>query len=264
MGVNLNLANYKITINPQGLVGKAANNYVSKVREHLNWIYRTRTGIILLNSIKFHGLSVEIRPYTVGDCNAVGGGEIVGGALRGFVSYSPDTFSLHGACSATKSVPNRGLFWDEILFHELVHVFRNVSQKWNQPPLGFGLHHYTDNEEFIAVLVTNIYISDRTNKIKSGLRADHDTFNPLSTDFDEPFEIFSSSTQVFSLVEQFCRDNPGFTIRVANDVADAAFNPLADYYAAPDLAREKSRNAVKRDVVGLVEELQDFAKTLLP
>ena len=259
----MDLANYKITINPQGLTGRAATNYVNKVREHFNWIYLTKTGKILLNSIKFHKIPVVIRPYTGGDCNALGGGETVGGVFRGVVMYSPDTFSLHGACSATKSTPNRGMLWDEILFHELVHVLRNVSKKWNKPPLGFGLHRYDDNEEFIAVMVTNIYISDRSNKIKTGLRADHQSFNPLSPDFDEAFEFFSSSTQVFRLIQQFCMDNPGFTLRLANDVADAPFNPLADYYANPDKAREKSQNAVKRDIAGLIEILQEFTKSLI-
>lgn len=260
----MNLTNYRITINPQGLNAGAATTYSNKVREHLLWIYKTKTGKILLDAIKFHGLPVEIRPYTGGDCNALGGGELVGGAWRGVVMYSPDTFSLHGACSATKTEANRGLYWDEILFHELVHVFRNVSNKWNTPPLGFGLHRYTNNEEFIAVLVTNIYISDSSNKIKSGLRADHQTFNPLSTDFDEPFEFFSSSTQTFNLVEKFCKENPGFTKKVANDLAATVFNPLADYYASPDTARKRSQNAVQRDVAGVIVQLQEFTQKLIP
>ncbi len=259
----MNLADYKITINPTGLSGGAATTYTWKVREHLTWIYRTKTGRILFNSIKFHGLPIEIRPYTGGNCNAVGGGEIVGGNLRGFVSYSPDTFSLHGACSATKSKPNNGLYWDEILFHELIHAFRNVSQKWNQMPLGFGLHRYTDTEEFMAVMATNIYISDRSNKIKSGLRASHQGFQPLSGDFDEPFEFFSASTQVFDLVEKFCKDNPGFSKRVAVDVADAPFNPLADYYADADRAKRLSQNAAKRDVAGLIQQMQQVVSSLL-
>jgi hypothetical protein len=156
-------AHYKINVNPVGLAGQQATTYTHKVTEHLRWIYRTKVGKILLDSIRFHGLPVEIRPFLGGTCNAVGGGETpVGGAFRGFVAYSPDTFSLHGACSATQSVPNRGLYWDEILFHELVHVFRNVSGKWKQQPLIGGLFRNDDTEEFFAVMVTNIYISDRS------------------------------------------------------------------------------------------------------
>jgi hypothetical protein len=253
-------AQYNIAINSTGLAGEAAKKYVRQVNDHLTWIYRTRVGRILLNSIKYHGLPVEIRPYTVGDCNAVGGGEVVAGALRGFVNYSPDTFSLHGACSATKSTPNRGLFWDEILFHELVHVFRNVSRKWSQQPLVGGLYRYDDTEEFIAVMVTNIYISDRTNRIKTGLRTDHQSFGPLVSDFSQPFGIFASGMQVFSLVKQFCKDNPGFTLRVANDVADAQFNPLADYYASPEKAEALSKKALPRDLAGVLVQITEVLR----
>src|SRR5262249_19660370 len=110
---------YNITINPTGLAPANARDYTNKVNEHLTWIYKTTSGRILLASIKFHGRPVTITPYTAGNCNAIGGGTTVGGQRVGTVQYSPDTFSLHGACSATQSPKNRGLYWDEILFHEL-------------------------------------------------------------------------------------------------------------------------------------------------
>jgi hypothetical protein len=250
-------AQYKINVNPVGLTGAAATTYKSKVTEHLTWIYLTKVGKILLDCIRFHGLPVEIRPYTGGNCNARGGGETPGGNLRGFVSYSPDTFSLHGACSATQSNPNRGLFWDEILFHELVHVFRNVSKKWNKVPLTGGLTRYDDSEEFLAVMVTNIYISDRTNKIKTGLRQDHKTFNPLEPEFAKPWGFFSSGMQTFLLVRDFVKDNHGFSVMVAH--ADAPFNPIADFMADSDKAMEMSKKGLGRDVVGVMRDVTAWA-----
>jgi len=259
----MNLAHYKIQINPVGLGPAAAGRYRRQVTEHLTWIDRTKMGRLLLTAILFHGQPVTIQPYTGGDCNAVGGGQVVGGAVQGAVWYSPDTFSVHGACSATKSTPNRGLFWDEILFHELIHVFRNVSRKWNKQPLTFGLNRYDDSEEFIAVLVTNIYISDKSNKIKTGLRSDHHGFNPLSTDFDEPFEFFKSGKQTFSLIDAFCKDNRGISVRIANDLADAPFNPIADYFADTEKARTISQNAtINRDIKGVMEDMSNYVKGL--
>ena len=181
----------------------------------------------------------------------------MGGTLRGFVAYSPDTFSLHGACSATHSVPNRGLFWDEILFHELVHVFRNVSRKWNQQGLTGGLFRYDDTEEFYAVMVTNIYISDRSNKIKSGLRRDHQSFHPLEPDLAVPFGFFASGMEAFSLVKQFVSDNHGFSVKVAH--VHAPFNPIADFLASPDRAERFSRNALGRDLVGIRDHIAQWA-----
>jgi hypothetical protein len=257
-GDNMNFfTSYNIAINPVGLNGHAERNYVRQVNDHLTWIYRTRVGSILLKAIKYHGLPVEIRPYGGADCNAVGGGVVAAGALQGVVWYSPDTFSIHGVCSPKHSAQNRGLLWDEILFHELVHVFRNVSRKWSKRALIGGMYRYDDTEEFVAVMVTNIYISDRSNRIKTGLRADHRSFGPLAPEFSQPFGIFSSGTQVFSLVKQFCIDNPGFTRRVANDVADAQFNPLADYYASPDRAEALSKKALPRDLAGVLIQIAE-------
>jgi hypothetical protein len=244
---------YGISINPVGLAGSAASNYRTQVREHLTWISRTKVGSSLLNSIRFHRVPVDIQPYTAGDCNSVGGSQVVGGVTRGIVRYSPNTFSLHGACSATQSNPNRGLFWDEILFHELVHVLRAVSGKWSKRPLRGGLHRYDDTEEFYAVMITNIYISDPTNRIKTGLRANHQGFSELDAAYSGPFGLYSASTIVFDLVKQFVNDNHGFSTMVANSKAD--FNPIADYYASPDRAAELSRNAVSSDVGGLISQL---------
>jgi len=239
---------YGIAIDPAGLTPTAARDYTRKVNEHLTWIYRTRSGRILLASIRFHGRPVTIKPYTKGDCNSSGGGRTVGGQRVGTVSYSPDTFSLHGACSATRLRKNRGLYWDEILFHELVHVLRWVSGKWSKSSLDGALQNYDDSEEFNAVLLTNIYISDRSNKIKSGLRRDHKGFDDLEPALAQPWGFFTSGRQTFDLIQRFVTENPGIAVRLANDIADAPFNPLADYYADKERAQTLSRNALPREL----------------
>ncbi|HEX9721584.1 MAG TPA: M91 family zinc metallopeptidase [Ramlibacter sp.] len=249
------LTQYNIAVNPVGLAGAAAQTYTRKVTEHLTWIQRTTSGRILLASIKFHGKPVVIQPYTGGKCDAVGGGQMVGGAIQGAVWYSPDTFSVHGACSATKSAKNRGLYWDEVLFHELVHVFRNVSGKWSKRPVFGGLNKYDDSEEFVAVLLTNIYISDRSNKIKSGLRRNHQSFDALEPKLAQPWGFFTSGTQTFGLIQSFVADNPGISKRIANDVATAPFNPIADYFADRHRAERLSREALPRDVASIMSDI---------
>ncbi len=249
----MDLARYRITINPGALTGAAAAKYSRQVLAHLTWIHRTNMGKVLLESIRFHKLPVEIRLYPTSLCNAGGGGEIVGGALRGFASYTPDTFNAHGTCPGLTSSPNRGLYGDEMLFHELIHTFRNVSRKWSQSTLHGGLYRYTDSEEFLAVVLTNIYISDPTNRIKSGLRADHRGFRPLESEFGSAFGLFSASTLVFGLVKQFVTDNHGFASMTAN--VKAPFNPIADYYASPERAQQLSRDARPRDLRGIWMQL---------
>ncbi|MFN8178026.1 MAG: M91 family zinc metallopeptidase [bacterium] len=246
-------ATYGITITPTGLAGAASTKYTTQVREHLQWIEGTKMGMNLLRSIRFHATPVVIEPYTGADCNASGGSRTVGGVRNGHVSYSPDTFSLHGACPVNRTKPNRGMLWDEILFHELVHVLRAVSGVFAKKPLQPGLYRYTNTEEFFAVVITNVYVSDPTNRIKTGLRGEHRGFRGLDPAYGEPFAFFGASTQVFDLVKQFVGENHGFSTMVAN--TKAKFNPIADYYASPDRCAQASKNAVGSDLVGLTADL---------
>jgi hypothetical protein len=158
---------YKIRINPIGLANLAALTYTRKVTQHLSMIYKTKVGKILFDCFRFHGLPVEISPYTAGGCNSSGGWLTVpAGTRQGYAKYSPDTFAPHGAC--TPAVGTSARLGHEILFHELIHAFRGVSGKWNKQQ---NLTRYGDSEEFLAVVLTNIFISDRSNKTKSSLRA---------------------------------------------------------------------------------------------
>jgi hypothetical protein len=123
--------------------------------------------------------------------------------------------------------------------------------------LGAGLIRYDDTEEFLAVLITNIYISDRSNKIKTGLRADHKTLNPMQADLAAPFGFFASSSQVLTLVQKFVNDNHGLAIMLAH--VDAPFNPIADYVASPDKAEQVSRTALPPDLAGLTIQIAQWA-----
>ncbi|TXL71947.1 hypothetical protein FHP25_27310 [Vineibacter terrae] len=253
----MDLAFYNFTINPVGLAGATARQYVSQVHEHLRWIYRTTSGRILLNVIRRPTFPVEIRPYTGTDCNSVGGGEYkTPGKLTGFVAYSPSTFSSHGVCSALPAAENRGRLWDEILFHELVHVFRNATGKWNKgPALSYAMRHYDDNEEFIAVLCTNIYVADRTNKIKTGLRASHQGYKAMDPADAMRFGLFASSRNAYALVKKFCDDNPIFTKALSDKLPDVIYNPIADYYRFPKICEALSIFGTMKDRAALAASL---------
>ncbi len=232
-------ATYKIRIKPIGLTGPAALTYTRKVTDHLGMIYRTKVGKIHLDCIRYHGLPVVISPYTAGGCNSGGGWTTVAGTRQGYANYSPDTFGPHGAC--TPALGTSGRLGQEILFHELIHAFRGVSGKWNQQP---NMTRYGDSEEFLAVLLTNIFISDQSNKTKSSLRADHADFKALPGDLSAPFIFFESSTLVLPLVKQFVADNHGLAIMLAN--SHVPFNPIADFVANPDMAEQHSNKAIPR------------------
>jgi hypothetical protein len=103
-----------------------------------------------------------------------------------------------------------------------------VSQRWSAPSLeGTYLTTFTNEEEFLAVLVTNIYISDPSNVTKSGLRAAHLGGKALGAPFTKPFGMFSRGPQVFTLINNLLNDNRGFGRGVAA-LRDIPFNPLAE------------------------------------
>jgi hypothetical protein len=94
-----------------------------------------------------------------------------------------------------------------------------------------GLSNYQDEEEFVAVLVTNIYSTDPSNKSHSRLRRDHVSFKTLESDLDQSFTFFRSSVSTYRLVEKFCGENPAFTKNLAQ--VKASFNPIAAFYQDP-------------------------------
>jgi hypothetical protein len=239
---------YNFTINPVGLSGAARTQYVRQVHEHLRWVHRTTSGRILLNCIRRPSFPVEIRPLPYTACDALGGGEPRAGTWSGVVMYTPFDFSHAGACSALPADQNRGRIWDEMLFHELVHVFRQATGKWNKgPALTFAMRQYTDNEEFIAVMCSNIYVSDRTNRIKSGLRAGHKGFRAMFPADAMRFGLFASSKGAFGLVKQFCADHPIFSKALSDELADVEYNPIADFYRFPKLCEAFSHLGAIKD-----------------
>lgn len=254
----MDLAFHNFTINPVGLAGAPARKYTQEVHEHLKWIHRTTSGRILLNVIRRPTYPVEIRPYPGADCNARGGGEqkAAGGAWTGFVEYSPSTFSSTGACSALPADQNRGRLWDEILFHELVHVFRNATGTWNPgSALSYAMRHYNNNEEFVAVLCTNIYVADRTNRIKTGLRASHRGYTAMDPSDAVRFGLFASSKNAFALVKKFCEDNPIFTKALSDKLPDVIYNPIADYYRFPKICELLSLLGTLKDKAAFRQSL---------
>ena len=50
-------------------------------------------------------------------------------------------------------------------------------------------------------------------------------------------------------------DNPGISLRLANDVATAPFNPIADYYADRARAEKLSKAALPRDVKSIMSDM---------
>ncbi len=247
--------NYMLDIRPTWVNAQMSANWEASVRRQITWIAGTDAGKVLLKSIKFFGKWVSISPYDglSGACNA-SAEERTGTAKDGkpygaMVLFSPHVYQRGTACHGGPN-SNRANLPDEVLFHELVHAFRRVSGKRNRSATTGGLVHYTSNEEFNAILLDNIYITDPTNKIRTGLRQDHASSGPLDAGLATSFDFFKSGGDVFGLVKQLATDHPFLSKEMAK--VPSTFNPLAAFFANPVKAENlsKSTTAAWRDLIG--------------
>jgi hypothetical protein len=65
---------------------------------------------------------------------------------------------------------------DEVLLHEMVHALRQMQGKSNPIPTEDTLRKYDNEEEFLAIVVSSVYMSAHN---KTQLRADHWGFKAL-------------------------------------------------------------------------------------
>src|SRR5262249_25483269 len=88
-----------------------------------------------------------------------------GSGANSAIHFSPELFP--GPYTFPGSKP------DEMLFHETVHAFRQVSGSEHPWPVNQG---YDDLEDYYAVVIANMYLS---SKGKTVLRASHSTTGEL-------------------------------------------------------------------------------------
>src|SRR5262249_37791939 len=143
-------------------------------------IVNSEAGRHLAASLKFHAKEILLAPYPGEDGNAQ---EWWWGSSPedhySMVRFTP--LSGRSPCGAELRKKRPATLPHEVLFHELVHSLRRISGKmrgWNL--MGNGALSAQGNiEEFIAIMVTNIFISDVTNRYKTGLRADWFGHSPI-------------------------------------------------------------------------------------
>jgi hypothetical protein len=143
------------------------------------------------------------------------------------VPFDPFNYLSGSACFVRKArgSNNRGFLPDEVLFHELVHANRQSLRLGLTPKeLDGGLKWYGFEAEFLAIVLTNIYISDVTNRHKSGLRADWYGGRPLEKSLSGSLSFFLSSPQVLPILSTFRSQQTELFNALAK--MNASFNPL--------------------------------------
>lgn len=85
-------------------------------------------------------------------------------------------------------------------------------------------------------------MSDPSNHSKTGLRRDHTGFTKLEPELSASFGFYRSSKNAFTLIDQFCRENPAFTKWISE--VKAPFNPIAAHYADKAKAQAMSNGTL--------------------
>jgi hypothetical protein len=142
------------------------------------------------------------------------------------------------------------------LFHELVHALRLLSGTrlpGGGETLSGGLLTHNSVEEFIAILVTNIYAS---RNHKTTLRGGHYASVPdMTEELEGSFKFFQIGAKAFTLVQDFCNANKDFCEKLSK--IEANFNPIKAFYDDPQKARRfsESARAKERDDRGYLFQL---------
>jgi hypothetical protein len=137
---------------------------------------------------------------------------------------------------------------DEVLFHELIHAKRTLEGRMNQQPLHAANEEFFHSfEEFVAVVATDIYMS---NKGAISLRGGHtlpsardqgvfQSITPHSlVDSSRLSAMFGQNAPMQESIEfarlhrvnlqRFVTSEPSFATRLAREAATVRFNPLRD------------------------------------
>ena len=237
--------------------GSSLAKHMHDTRIVLNQILHTRAGHALAASLRFHtSLTgplpasnndkwILLVPYEFGDCNAEEFS--LSNSPKPIVLFSPAKRGCSSSNGDAATLPH------EVLYHELAHALRQISGHLHKQKVISKLVPYTNTEEFLAVLATNIFISDVTNHWKTGLRADHISHATLDPVLADSFRFFSLGILSFNVISTFCNENHGFTRMLA--AVSAPFNPIAAYYEnrqkALDIAADGDAGYIFDDSVPL-------------
>ena len=205
----------------------------NSVIAQLQVLLQSSAGSALFRSMKRMAQWIDVYPLTRIECNAHGGFPgtrvINGRSYQAQLQYNPDVYMSGSLCHIRRH-RSFGREPDQVLFHELVHAHRAAS--WLLPhheKLIAGLSGYQNEEEFLAVVLTNIYISETKGK---GLRADYFSYDELEGPLNSSIGFFASSPQVLRILTEFAKDQVFLFDEMAK--VKAQFNPLAVMKEQPD------------------------------
>jgi len=200
-------------------VGKATKvtpaditNYEASVLGMLHSFEAIQAGRALMDGFRTCHQKIWVLPYDMPDideCQA----EVDSSDLFGTqVFFTPRMWFGASPCSTGQGAGNSP---HEVLYHELVHAVRSVA--------GILAKSTTlDEEERIAVMVTNIFASETHRP----LRKDHDSFAVNSDPVTSTSAGFLHANH--RLIHRFVKDHGRVSALLSK--VNSPFNPVREYY----------------------------------
>jgi hypothetical protein len=237
---------------------KWRSDYHDEMKKLLDQIAYYDTGTALLSAITDTKWIMYIRPYTIfgkagpidasaGALGKKGVGDVEA-TLRGGATAMPHydaeghlqpgaglgtgtntavdiTPSLLTSEAGRKMFSGPGSKVDEALFHEMVHASRFMGGVAYRLPVSQG---YSNEEEYLAVVMTNVYMSEKGQTRFRGRHARPNIDLPEPEKFLDNYQRISMSPMV--LIERFRLNTPKFYRDYSQIPANsAAFNPFREF-----------------------------------
>ncbi len=232
----------------------SADPYGRSVRDVLNTLNGQVTGRVILEAIQGSGHQIVIQPYnptpqdpqnayaSPTDWSAATpqgqqalqcGGPNQGQPLIQSTYWGFSSAPVEGTGSGSNSVvyftPSMwsapggpGSRADQILLHEMLHAYRQMRGRLLCMSAGMG--NYDTFEEYFAIVITNMYMSETTGSAATPLRAHHHGFSTL------PYpQLFPDSQQNREYLRRIHRENSELTARLAFR-SRGPFNPFRDLF----------------------------------
>jgi hypothetical protein len=191
--------NYNIEIDGSGLRsplpfddGSLIRDFETRIVEMLNKIVARKVGQQVLSNLP-QGKTVKVLPIVrsgpfVPLCTAQSEHHSLEDDKHAVIRIDPDDWKPNSSCNSGDAA---GATDDEVLLHEMLHAYRQLSGRsdsdaCNVPPE----KQYDTIGEFWAIVVTNIYMSE---KGKKHLRQDHHSFTPLPPKWSTSVGFLSDS-----------------------------------------------------------------------
>ena len=207
------------------------DDFVEAVNDVLEMINSYPVGRTVLGEVRKLG-RIEIVPFEKGFNAETSYNQGIVAVMAGIkISFSPLTFTwrltILGRTFADPRVQWPGMKVDEVLLHELVHAVNGLGPGMDLRKAKGTLAKFGIYDDFYAIMVTNIYESEKGNP-PSLLRNTHYFSSRGMSELEAVSEIFLFSDGHFPWVKQFCDQNSHFAHLLAR--SHAKFNPLRVYF----------------------------------